>query len=167
MAKKSKRPKRTSQRKKSPTTSIKRIVFIALAIALIAAATTLLWLDNLVQKRFDSHQWELPARVYASPVELYQGRALSLSHLKQLLQYMHYRPEANASSPGSYTQQGNTITLHTRGFRDSDGGEVAQRIRLRIANNSIADRKSTRLNSSHVSISYAVFCLKKNTIRAN
>src|SRR5699024_12326880 len=26
---------------------------------------------------------------------------------------------------------------------------------------SISDRKSTRLNSSHVSISYAVFCLKK------
>src|SRR5699024_12745592 len=25
----------------------------------------------------------------------------------------------------------------------------------------LADRKSTRLNSSHVSISYAVFCLKK------
>src|SRR5699024_12642620 len=27
------------------------------------------------------------------------------------------------------------------------------------------DRKSTRLNSSHVSISYAVFCLKKKTTR--
>src|SRR5207249_11249977 len=26
------------------------------------------------------------------------------------------------------------------------------------------DRKSTRLNSSHVSISYAVFCLKKKTL---
>src|SRR5699024_11508309 len=26
------------------------------------------------------------------------------------------------------------------------------------------DRKSTRLNSSHVSISYAVFCLKQKTI---
>src|SRR5699024_12219417 len=26
-----------------------------------------------------------------------------------------------------------------------------------------SDRKSTRLNSSHVSISYAVFCLKKKT----
>src|SRR5699024_829355 len=26
------------------------------------------------------------------------------------------------------------------------------------------DRKSTRLNSSHVSISYAVFCLKKKTV---
>src|SRR3712207_8795396 len=27
------------------------------------------------------------------------------------------------------------------------------------------DRKSTRLNSSHANISYAVFCLKKKTIR--
>src|SRR5699024_11325540 len=29
------------------------------------------------------------------------------------------------------------------------------------------DRKSTRLNSSHVSISYAVFCLKKKIIKGN
>src|SRR5207249_10570905 len=29
------------------------------------------------------------------------------------------------------------------------------------------DRKSTRLNSSHVSISYAVFCLKKKNITYN
>src|SRR5260221_6283567 len=28
------------------------------------------------------------------------------------------------------------------------------------------DRKSTRLNSSHTVISYAVFCLKKNTVEA-
>src|SRR5690242_21244106 len=29
------------------------------------------------------------------------------------------------------------------------------------------DRKSTRLNSSHMSISYAVFCLKKKKLRLN
>src|SRR5437773_11875844 len=29
----------------------------------------------------------------------------------------------------------------------------------------LKDRKSTRLNSSHITISYAVFCLKKKTIR--
>src|SRR4051794_41503586 len=37
------------------------------------------------------------------------------------------------------------------GERDGAGGE--------------ADRKSTRLNSSHPSISYAVFCLKKKKIK--
>src|SRR3712207_7698298 len=30
-----------------------------------------------------------------------------------------------------------------------------------------ADRKSTRLNSSHANISYAVFCLKKKNTRFN
>src|SRR3712207_7048475 len=30
----------------------------------------------------------------------------------------------------------------------------------------LADRKSTRLNSSHANISYAVFCLKKNKTHA-
>src|SRR5690625_6348831 len=29
----------------------------------------------------------------------------------------------------------------------------------------LADRKSTRLNSSHVAISYAVFCLKKKRVK--
>src|SRR6266704_6038762 len=38
--------------------------------------------------------------------------------------------------------------------------EVEQRWRDALRRPS-ADRKSTRLNSSHVSISYAVFCLKK------
>src|SRR5437870_7492928 len=31
----------------------------------------------------------------------------------------------------------------------------------KLANKFATDRKSTRLNSSHVAISYAVFCLKK------
>src|SRR3712207_6852466 len=31
--------------------------------------------------------------------------------------------------------------------------------------NKIGDRKSTRLNSSHANISYAVFCLKKKKLR--
>src|SRR5437868_15373546 len=36
-------------------------------------------------------------------------------------------------------------------------------VRLRA----VIDRKSTRLNSSHVSISYAVFCLKKKRYRSD
>src|SRR5438067_10099087 len=39
--------------------------------------------------------------------------------------------------------------------------------RFRDVNICPADRKSTRLNSSHVSISYAVFCLKKKKNKIN
>src|SRR2546430_11206869 len=37
----------------------------------------------------------------------------------------------------------------------------------RIVPNTLKDRKSTRLNSSHSQISYAVFCLKKKKERTN
>src|SRR5690606_41884983 len=43
-------------------------------------------------------------------------------------------------------------------FEDIGGQEVAKRELLEALQ---LDRKSTRLNSSHVKISYAVFCLKK------
>src|SRR5256885_6981617 len=53
--------------------------------------------------------------------------------------------------------------------RDDFGGDVAlaqilleqERIGRRDAPAAQRDRKSTRLNSSHLVISYAVFCLKK------
>src|SRR5437868_9947729 len=45
-----------------------------------------------------------------------------------------------------------------RGLQDHESELRGAHDRLGAA----LDRKSTRLNSSHVSISYAVFCLKKN-----
>src|SRR3712207_8082872 len=41
------------------------------------------------------------------------------------------------------------------------GGGLRGPFRLHAADGGIRDRKSTRLNSSHANISYAVFCLKK------
>src|SRR3712207_8287106 len=39
--------------------------------------------------------------------------------------------------------------------------ESLARLAVEERANDVADRKSTRLNSSHANISYAVFCLKK------
>src|SRR5207253_11076245 len=58
-----------------------------------------------------------------------------------------------------------TLPLHDR---DRDAGPSLDLLRLRVRVldedldlRILEDRKSTRLNSSHVAISYAVFCLKK------
>src|SRR5690625_5452655 len=54
----------------------------------------------------------------------------------------------------------NRITEHLNGVGSS--GEFVDRIdRIEVFITENKDRKSTRLNSSHVAISYAVFCLKK------
>src|SRR5262245_64562340 len=45
---------------------------------------------------------------------------------------------------------------------------VVQVLPIRVAAVfALGDRKSTRLNSSHLGISYAVFCLKKKKIKYN
>src|SRR5687768_18232536 len=48
------------------------------------------------------------------------------------------------------------------GIFGDDMALLGHRLRLHVG-----DRKSTRLNSSHGYISYAVFCLKKKTSRAS
>src|SRR3712207_7325832 len=52
---------------------------------------------------------------------------------------------------------------HRRDRQERSEGAAA-RARPRLVG---ADRKSTRLNSSHANISYAVFCLKKQTYPKN
>src|SRR3712207_7401723 len=51
--------------------------------------------------------------------------------------------------------------LADAGEADAVGGKKDRRGQLRHAERDRVDRKSTRLNSSHANISYAVFCLKK------
>src|SRR5690606_24002241 len=78
--------------------------------------------------------------------------------------------------PDGKKEMADAVFLHLHDFIQQNVFDVLQddnlkpEVRLQIALDNIAvlydggkrtDRKSTRLNSSHVKISYAVFCLKK------
>src|SRR5690606_40921491 len=73
-----------------------------------------------------------------------------------------FRPFGSAYARGCYSHSivagGLEVMSYTTRFTPS----TSPTIRLEGVNR---DRKSTRLNSSHVKISYAVFCLKKKTNR--
>src|SRR3712207_8056145 len=49
----------------------------------------------------------------------------------------------------------------------ADGAQLEVRMDSKLVVEQMADRKSTRLNSSHANISYAVFCLKKKKKNSN
>src|SRR5258705_9683455 len=59
------------------------------------------------------------------------------------------RPARRPSAPASRKQGWTTVTASTT------------RSKQLVSSFAATDRKSTRLNSSHLGISYAVFCLKK------
>src|SRR5258707_3193195 len=55
-----------------------------------------------------------------------------------------------------------SLPRNERDFREKLGHAKSHLEALSgYANKAVSDRKSTRLNSSHANISYAVFCLKK------
>src|SRR3712207_8146260 len=53
------------------------------------------------------------------------------------------------------------LALRLRVEQQVRPGANGERLRERLQPRVLGDRKSTRLNSSHANISYAVFCLKK------
>src|SRR2546430_11313784 len=60
------------------------------------------------------------------------------------------------------SERANRRAVHTR-MREIELDNFVPAKRAGISNQRGRDRKSTRLNSSHSQISYAVFCLKKKT----
>src|SRR5437773_4332277 len=70
--------------------------------------------------------------------------------------YQSVRGGANSAIPQAAQIYQNN--LHLYAGPTSDTWSTAK---VGVGNNLDQDRKSTRLNSSHITISYAVFCLKK------
>src|SRR3989442_8887075 len=76
---------------------------------------------------------------------------------------------SRVSGPAGQGHDGRRHERHGRRGQHDGGGaggpearDLAARDRERLQERALEqDRKSTRLNSSHVRISYAVFCLKK------
>src|SRR3712207_7950860 len=77
--------------------------------------------------------------LFRSVAQCQHGYLLAISHTRLL---QHFTGEA----------------LKEKDRPGADGPQLLQQLRHRSP---AGDRKSTRLNSSHANISYAVFCLKK------
>src|SRR5699024_11451329 len=66
-----------------------------------------------------------------------------------------------ATKDGRTTLSGDELTITSQNEKQKSIVTPDSRATILEKHFGIRDRKSTRLNSSHVSISYAVFCLKK------
>src|SRR5438034_6953508 len=74
-----------------------------------------------------------------------------------------WRPDETKADPRYMTLVRDGARLHVHSFQSGKAGAGAVYVFVDDADSLYAelDRKSTRLNSSHTVISYAVFCLKK------
>ncbi len=92
-------------------------------------------LNRQVTTQFEGRRWELPARVYARPLELYAGRPLTVRQLRDELELLHYqRVDGPPRLPGQYRVRGGQVRLYTRAFQFPDDAQPARRLALRIEN---------------------------------
>lgn len=128
---KAKTSKRSKSRKKS---AAKKTVFIWLfSISLAAFSTYLFYLDNRITQRFEGRIWQLPAHVYARPLELFVGKTISTKQLLFELDYLNYQSiQQLPQKVAQYRHLNDVFEIRTRNFIFWDGDEKSRNIRITI-----------------------------------
>lgn len=106
--------------------------------ALVAGGLFVAFLDAQITATFSDKMWELPARVYARPLELFAGVSLTGDDLAYELGVLGYRKVTDPRLPGQYSQYKNRFDVHTRGFEFPGEREPARRVLLEFANKRVA-----------------------------
>jgi penicillin-binding protein 1B len=124
-----------------------RFFFRAGAIGLVLLAGWMVYLDAVVTSRFEGRRFEVPSRVYARPLELYDGASIGVGALERELALSGFS-EGDGQRPGTYRRSGNRFVISTRSFRFPDGEEPRRRIALsiysdRVQNFSVLSGKSS------------------------
>lgn len=114
-----------------------RITRIALLVGVVVgalfAAAYVLKKDDEIRTKFEGKRWSLPARVFARPLELYEGKLLSVAALEKELRLLRYRQGGSSTSTGIYSKRGSTFDIHTRGFKFAGDIEEERHIRVRLS----------------------------------
>ena len=116
--KRAKRGRRRSNR--SGTQRWKRWLFLGLVTILLASILYVLYLDQVVQSRFQGRRWDVPAKVYSRTLDLYPGARVSFIHLQQTLDGLGYRRVEHPDSPGQYSAFRGRYLVRTRPFHFPD-----------------------------------------------
>ncbi len=91
-----------------------------------------------VGAQFESRRWDVPAQVYAAPLELYAGRALPQDDLVAELKRLGYREDPRLPASGTYRVGLGRLEISTRGFDFAGDIEPAQLVSIAFAGGRIA-----------------------------
>jgi len=124
---------------------LRRLIFFLLLCACTAVLGYAGLVNHQVAQRFKERLWDVPAKVYARPMTLYPGLALSAGSLGQELDLLGYRrvpTQAQLTVPGTYTRYQGRFVIHCRPFDFGGHQRPLRRIALDISGGTI-----TRLRS--------------------
>ena len=130
---------------------MKRISFFHIFIALslifamgfgYAAYRYVERLDAEIQETFNGRKWDVPASVYARPLELYPSLKIEADVLEKELQLADYRKENPVNAAGGYYREKDHFAIYTRGFHFASGFEKPVAMYVTIENGTVSKIRS-------------------------
>ncbi len=110
----------------------RHILLKLLLTALVAAGLFVIYLDARITSTFIDKMWELPAKVYARPLELFAGARLNSDDLAYELQVLGYRKVGYTQAPAQVARNRDRFEIYTRGFSFPDETEPARRVSIEL-----------------------------------
>ena len=127
------------------------LIFSILVIsAFVAFSIYLIRLDNIVREKFEGQRWDIPAKVFARPMEVYINAPVSQQDFQQELKLLGYKNSDSYTKSGSFVSTGNTLYVHTRGFDFGDRVEPEQVLKVSFSGDQIAEVSATKPSSSGI-----------------
>lgn len=121
-------------------------IFLLTFIAgLVMLGMYLVKLDDIIRDKFEGQRWDIPAKVYARPLELKVNQPLNMTDLVTELKLLNYKT-GDIKISGAYQAKGSEILIHTRGFHFGESVEPEQIISINIHNGQIKSLKSDKKN---------------------
>ncbi|MBF0658371.1 penicillin-binding protein 1B [Psychrobacter sp. NG25] len=120
------------------------LILIVIIAGMVLLALYLIKLDRTITHKFEGKRWDIPAKVYSQPLELYQGASVDTDTMKTWLELLNYQNNKAYDRTGTYHKSGNTYFIHTRGFTYSANDvDKEQVIKMTINGNKISSVQST------------------------
>lgn len=127
-------------------------ILLVIIIALMVLATLYtLNLNKTIINKFEGKRWNIPAKVYSRPLELYKGATVDDKTLNTWLKLLGYQTNSKYNRTGSFYKTNNTYFIHTRGFKYGNKDiEAEQVIKLTINGKKISSIQSTKKNDTGI-----------------
>lgn len=148
-------PRNSSPKTNQGLVVIALLLLVAFAACIVGLVIYLLRQDSVVRSKFEGQRWEIPAKVYARPLELYVGAAVDGKSVKDELTLLGYKKDASYQASGTFLESGDSLFVHTRGFNFGNSREPEQVLKIKFASSgangaTIADIQSTQTNTTGV-----------------
>ncbi|PRO72472.1 penicillin-binding protein 1B [Alteromonas alba] len=100
-------------------------------ILLVLFGAYIIYLDAQIKHHFSGNKWQVPAQIYARPLQLQKGEEITRKEVLDELKLLGYRRVNQIQGSGEYSVSQAAINIYRRAFHFPDGFQPLRQLAIR------------------------------------